>query len=351
MSLKKFFVTLKNNLNYNNIVNKLSFFNNINVKEYILLKHNSISNTSNFNNTCNISSLTQYLHTNNSYYNKTNIYSNIISRKRKALTFRKTLGHYNYKIGKRNFYKNPHAVSLKEFINYKYSKDKKEIARKKYKFSCLYSYKPYGIFTSKGRFIGDKSKVPIYDIPNSNVVNTDEDFDLEKHEYLKSIHKPKVSELENKFDKDFYLKPFIHVKAPKIENRLIEDFCNGKINHKKILKKIRTQLIMNEDLEVRKLGLELFETDFGNEVINEYLEICNNKKSYASKTDFKGDKIKNYIEIDKFVFDKKDMSIESNRKELYDKITLKDFDEDEFEEDDIEKLDVKAIEDKNNITK
>ena len=186
-------------------------------------------------------------------------------------------------------------MSLKDYVDYRLVKKKNNITSKKYNYFNLYSHKPYGKYTSKGVFHYDKSKVPIFDIPNSNIAAPEEEFNKKEHDLKLKIQNINPNDIENKYDSMFYLKPFIHVRVPKIENRLIEDRLEGKISNEKVYNKIRTQLLMNEDKEVRRLGLELFETEFGKSVLKEFMEINGTMtKNKRASRDFRGTKIKNY---------------------------------------------------------
>lgn len=84
-------------------------------------------------------------------------------RKRAALTFRKTLGVYNYKVQPKNYYKNPHAIDLKTMENLKKNKDN---GLRKIKAMKNMSLKPFGHFTNKGTFKYDYKKIPLINIPD-----------------------------------------------------------------------------------------------------------------------------------------------------------------------------------------
>jgi large subunit ribosomal protein L41 len=83
-------------------------------------------------------------------------------RKRNALTFRKTLGVYNYKVNQRSYYKNPHAIDLKTMENLKNNGDN---GQRKIKAMKNMSLKPFGNFTNKGTFKFDYRKIPLINIP------------------------------------------------------------------------------------------------------------------------------------------------------------------------------------------
>ena len=83
-------------------------------------------------------------------------------RKRNALSFRKTLGVYNYKVKPSNYYKNPHAIDLKTLENLKKNGD--DGVRKIRQIENM-SLKPFGKFTSRGGFKIDYAKIPNINIP------------------------------------------------------------------------------------------------------------------------------------------------------------------------------------------
>ena len=102
-----------------------------------------------------------------SFLRSPSILNNTISntfRKRSALSFRKTLGVYNYKVKPAQYYKNPHAISLK--IKEKLKSAKTDSAIRKIHALERLSNTPFGRFTSKGRFIFNSLKVPNYNIPD-----------------------------------------------------------------------------------------------------------------------------------------------------------------------------------------
>jgi hypothetical protein len=84
-------------------------------------------------------------------------------RKRNALTFRKTLGVYNYKVKPRSFYKNPHAIDLKTMENLKQKGDE---GQRKIKAIKNMSLRPFGNFSNKGTFKYDYKKIPLVNIPD-----------------------------------------------------------------------------------------------------------------------------------------------------------------------------------------
>ena len=84
-------------------------------------------------------------------------------RKRNALTFRKTLGVYNYKVKQRGYYKNPHAIDLKTMENLK---DNGDNGQRKIRAIKNMSLKPFGNFTNKGHFKYDYKKIPKINIPD-----------------------------------------------------------------------------------------------------------------------------------------------------------------------------------------
>jgi hypothetical protein len=213
-------------------------------------------------------------------------FANEISRKRYALSFRKTLGVYNYKIKGKSYFKNPHGVKLELYTKLKESKT--EIDKRKLAFLEGNSNTPYGKSTRTGNFKFDFNRVPIYNIPDVN---------------------------------NFYLKPFVSKNVCRIFNREPEDYTNGEINEE-ILNKIKIQLLLSDNKEVRSLGLEMFETEFGKEQMKEFLISQKNGK----------------------FFDRQNMKFTQNRQKIREKITLMDF----YDEDGKLRLDenIKAIEQK-----
>lgn len=200
---------------------------------------------------------------------KVTLFAEEIAKRRKALSFRKTLGIYNYKIKGKHYFKNPHAMDLKTYVQLK--EDKSGLAQRKMDAIVNNSYKPFGRFTAFSRFKFDSRRVPKFDIPA--------------------------------LPKNFDLKPYVERTAIPFFKRIPEDSSVGAINQE-VMAKIRTQLLISNDLEVRKIGLELFETEFGKAMIKEFLNNQKNGRYFDTK-------------INKF----------SNSKDLHrDNITLKDFD-------------------------
>jgi len=162
--------------------------------------------------------------------------SNQLAKKRSALSFRKTLGVYNYKIKKDNYFKNPHAIAFKEYAKLKQTRN--EINNRKINHLKANSNTPYGRFTSKGNFRVDYNRVPSYDFGNFQST---------------------------------YLKPYVTKTCCRIYNREPEDLTNGEINNK-VLDNIRTQLLFSNDPAIRRLGYDIFESDFGKKTISEYMK-------------------------------------------------------------------------------
>jgi large subunit ribosomal protein L41 len=86
-------------------------------------------------------------------------------RKRNALTFRKTLGVYNYKVKPKPYYKNPHAIPLKLREKLKELESDQGI-RKIHAIERL-SVKPFGRISHKGKFLMDSRRIPNYNIPDT----------------------------------------------------------------------------------------------------------------------------------------------------------------------------------------
>jgi len=96
-----------------------------------------------------------------------NIFNNTIEstfRKRRALSFRKTLGLYNYKIKPGNYFRNTHAMDLKTKETLKEQGDR---GQRKIKAIESMSLRPFGKFTRKSRFIMEKQRMPLYNIPST----------------------------------------------------------------------------------------------------------------------------------------------------------------------------------------
>lgn len=194
-------------------------------------------------------------------------FGNEIARKRHGLAFRKTLGVYNYKLKKPGYFKNPHSVDLK--LSEKL-KTKGDIGNRNLYFIKKFNNKPYGVFTRKRHFNIQYSRMPNYDIPSTN---------------------------------GFYLRTFVTRRLPFILNNKPEDLSSTL--NKEILHNVRTQVLLNDNPEVRRLGLELFETEFGKKVIKDFLK---NKGDFLEKNF-------NYSKFNKGVtkndFDKKKQSIKN----------------------------------------
>jgi large subunit ribosomal protein L41 len=171
------------------------------------------------------------------------VFSNVASdsmRKRFALTFRKTLGVYNYKVKPAEYYKNPHAIPLVKKEQLKQEGSEKSI--RKIRALERLSNKPYGKFTTKGKFIRDTRRIPFYNIPD--VTN----FPL----------KPYVSWGTEKLEDDAYIK------------------YQG-MNRELLMNTIKEQLKTSNDPQIQKLYNEIFETDVGKQIVEEYLEKLNKK--------------------------------------------------------------------------
>ncbi len=159
------------------------------------------------------------------------------TRKRKALTFRKRLGVYNYKVKPANYYKNPHAIDLQKKEELK---SKGDIGTLKLQAEERLTNKPFGTFTNKGRFIIDMKRVPHYNIPN----------------------------LDN-----FDLKPYVSYHTEKIPE---EESRKYDLDREYLMGYVKDQLILSRDPNVRGLSQEIFETEEGKMIVEEFLE--RNKK-------------------------------------------------------------------------
>ena len=109
------------------------------------------------------------------------------------------------------------------------------------------SHTPFGDFTQHNNFKLDYGKVPFYDIPDT---------------------------------KDFYMKPFMSKKLPYMTTTQAED---GQVTlTPEMIEKVRIQILLSDNAEIRKLGLELFETKFGQMAIKEFIKSQNaNEKNTA----------------------------------------------------------------------
>ena len=106
--------------------------------------------------------------------------------RRRGISFRKRLGVYSFKIKKRQYYKNPHAMKL----------SKRELFKKSDEYSVQKiteterdSIRPFGSFTQFGNFKFNIDHVPFYNVP-----------DL----------------------KGFKLKPYVAHSTPKVPNDIFE---------------------------------------------------------------------------------------------------------------------------------
>jgi large subunit ribosomal protein L41 len=182
----------------------------------------------------------------------TSVFNNVLTttmRKRDALSFRKTLGVYNYKVKPARYYKNPHALDLKMKEQLKKSGTEKSW-RKIHQLERM-SHTPFGRSGNKGKFIPDWRRVPNYNIP-SNLEETG--------------LKPYVTYKTDKIPEDDLIQ-----KHEKVTETLLHDF-------KETLKN-------SNDEELRKLAKEIFETDYGKEIVKEYL-VSMEKKSKLKITNF-----------------------------------------------------------------
>lgn len=182
-------------------------------------------------------------------FKKNSIFSfnNITSLTRKAKTFSKSLGAYNYKRGPNKQHKNPHAISLKLMTRLK--KNSNSLNDKKIRFLRLNSSQPFGKFI-KRKFILNYSKIPMFDIPETS---------------------------------GFYLKPYLS-ENNKIFSYEAEDLSNKPTM--KILSKIRTQMLFSKDPEVVNLGVEMFETNFGKNICKEFIANSNAGRVFDRKNPF-----------------------------------------------------------------
>jgi large subunit ribosomal protein L41 len=85
-------------------------------------------------------------------------------RRRQGLSFRKTLGVYNFKVKPRKYYKNPHAIPLD--VKEKLRDDGSNEAMRKINVLTRLSTTPFGKFTRRGNFRFDTHRVPNYNVPD-----------------------------------------------------------------------------------------------------------------------------------------------------------------------------------------
>lgn len=116
---------------------------------------------------------------------QSNIFNNIISdtcRKRSAKSFVKKLGVYNYKKKPVSYYSNPHSLDLKRTELFKGT----PAGYRKMQVLRGLSSKPFGKFTSKGRFIMDYNRIPRFIVPKieDSEVNT---YNLTNYIKVKTI--------------------------------------------------------------------------------------------------------------------------------------------------------------------
>jgi hypothetical protein len=175
-----------------------------------------------------------------------NIIINNTLRKRRALTFRKTLYVYNYKVKPDHYYKNPHSIELNIKEDLKKTDDHQNW--KKIKAMERMSTKPFGKLDSKRKFEMDHLRIPEYNIPDLT---------------------------------DFPLKPYVSYKVDKVEPDPQLLNIPRKLDRESLIK-IKEQLIKSDHKEVRSLAREIFETDLGRRIVNLFL-----KQNEKNKFDLK----------------------------------------------------------------
>ena len=181
-----------------------------------------------------------------------NVFNNILEetcRKRRALTFRKTLGVYNFKYKKAGYYKNPHAMSLR--IKEQLKKTGTENSWRKIKAIERLSISPYGSTTSRGHFRLDPKRIPNYNIPDLT---------------------------------DFKLEPYVTFKTTKLED---DQKIKKDTNFEELFKTyIKGQLTASTDPKVRKLAKDIFETTRGKEITAEFFERYKRRNKTIRITNF-----------------------------------------------------------------
>lgn len=168
-------------------------------------------------------------------------------RKRAGLSFRKTLGVYNYKVKPAEYYKNPHQVPLR--LKESLMKKKNEYATRKLNWIKRNSVRPFGSFTTKGLFVRDLRRVPVFNIPNVD---------------------------------DFYLKPYVAWKSIKIDPKTVKVYSTMNAD---LLNKIKIQMKRSSSKNIRLLAYEIFETKQGKKIVEEYLN-RNSKRTKLKVVNF-----------------------------------------------------------------
>lgn len=174
----------------------------------------------------------------NLFLRSPSVFQNITSdtmRRRQARSFRKTLGVYNYKVKPAEYYKNPHAMSLEKSEQFKQNGSEKSI--RKYRWVEKFSNRPYGRFTNTGQFIRDPRRIPNFNIPDLT---------------------------------DFPLKPYVSWGTEKLEENQYVTYTH--MTKELLMFTVKDQLKESGDADVQKLYNEIFETEEGKKIVEEYLE-------------------------------------------------------------------------------
>lgn len=170
-------------------------------------------------------------------------------RKRFGLSFRKRLGVYNYKVKPASYYKNPHSVPLE--VKERYKKRNTEDAKRELKALEKNSNTPFGRFTNKGKFIMDYRQLPDYDIPDLN---------------------------------NFPLKPYVEAKGDKLPTTLT--FSKEEFTRELLETKIKEQMMASPFEDIVKLAQEIFETEEGKKITNEFFDMKKKKTKQIRLTNF-----------------------------------------------------------------
>jgi large subunit ribosomal protein L41 len=181
---------------------------------------------------------------------KSNVLNNIFCdtmRKRMGLSFRKTLGVYNYKVKPAEYYKNPHQVDLR--LKERLKNRKNELSTRNLNAVRRNSIRPFGRFTTKAKFIVDHQRIPNFNIPNLT---------------------------------DFPLKPYATKSSQKVDPEKVFAYS---IMTRDLMDKIKLQMKNSEDENVQKLANEIFETEEGKKIVEEYFS-RNNKRSKLKIVNF-----------------------------------------------------------------